>query len=97
VTLKIFILGSKKFIQFSIGKSKFAELRPKWCILAGANGTHNVCICTQHQNFKTMFDVANLVKYTKDSDIPIQKYQDCFDFCFRFSSMQTSIASLLSS
>lgn len=70
----------KVYPQFSIGKSKFAELRPKWCILAGANGTHSVCICTQHQNFKTMFDAANLVKYTKNSDIPIQKYQDCFDF-----------------
>jgi len=49
--------------QFSIGKSKFAELRPKWCILAGANGIYSVCICTQHQNFKTMFDAVNLIKY----------------------------------
>ena len=34
----------------SIGFSKFAELRPKHCILAGASGTHSVCVCTIHQN-----------------------------------------------
>jgi hypothetical protein len=28
----------------SIGLSKFAELRPKHCILAGASGTHSVCV-----------------------------------------------------
>ena len=28
----------------SIGFSKFAELRPKHCILAGASGTHSVCL-----------------------------------------------------
>ena len=33
-----------------IGFSKFAELRPKHCVLAGASGTHSVCVCTIHQN-----------------------------------------------
>ena len=32
-----------------IGCSKFAELRPPHCILAGASGTHSVCVCTIHQ------------------------------------------------
>ena len=27
-----------------IGFSTFATLRPKWCVLAGAAGTHTVCV-----------------------------------------------------
>ena len=33
-----------KFPDRKIGFSKFAELRPKHCILAGASGTHSVCV-----------------------------------------------------
>ena len=39
-----------------IGFTKFAELRPKHCILAGASGTHAVCVCTIHQNVKLMLE-----------------------------------------
>lgn len=35
-----------------IGFSKFASLRPEWCVLAGASGTHTVCVCIYHQNVK---------------------------------------------
>ena len=28
-----------------VGFSKFADLRPKECVLAGASGTHSVCVC----------------------------------------------------
>ena len=34
--------------------SKFAESRPKHCILAGNSGIHAVCVCTIHQNVKLM-------------------------------------------
>ena len=44
----------EKFPDLKIGFSKFAELRPKHCILAGASGTHAVCVCTIHQNAKLM-------------------------------------------
>jgi hypothetical protein len=37
-----------------VGFSTFAALRPQWCILAGAHGTHSVCVCTHHQNPKLM-------------------------------------------
>ena len=33
-----------------IGVSKFAELRPPHCVLAGESSTHSVCVCTVHQN-----------------------------------------------
>lgn len=43
-----------------IGKSKFAALRPKHCVLAGASGTHSICVCRYHQNFKLLLDGGNL-------------------------------------
>ena len=43
-----------------IGFSKFAELRPRYCVLAGASGTHSVCVCTIHQNVKLMILGAKL-------------------------------------
>lgn len=46
--------------EHKIGFSKFAELRPKECVLAGASGTHAVCVCTIHQNIKLMFQGAKL-------------------------------------
>ena len=33
-----------------VGFSAFAALRPKYCVLAGATGTHTVCVCKYHQN-----------------------------------------------
>ncbi|KAJ8666637.1 hypothetical protein QAD02_008299 [Eretmocerus hayati] len=34
--------------------SKFANTRPKQCVLADSSGTHTVCVCKAHQNFKLM-------------------------------------------
>lgn len=45
--------------DFPVSFSKFAQLRPKHCILAGASGTHSVCVCTIHQNCKLMLDAIN--------------------------------------
>lgn len=39
-----------------VGFSAFANLRPKHCVLAGASGTHTVCVCTIHQNTKLMLE-----------------------------------------
>lgn len=37
-----------------IGFSTFCTLRPKWCVTVGAKGTHNVCVCIEHQNVKLL-------------------------------------------
>ena len=42
-----------------IGISKFSSLRPKWCVTAGASGTHSVCCCTIHENVKLLCDSIN--------------------------------------
>ena len=34
--------------------SKFAGLRPKWCIIAGPKNTHAVCVWSYHQNVKLL-------------------------------------------
>lgn len=42
--------------QLKVGFSKFCSFRPKWCVLAGASGTHSVCVCVYHQNVKLMLE-----------------------------------------
>ena len=43
-----------------IGVTKFTELWPKNVVLAGASGTHNVCVCVLHQNMKLMLEGSKL-------------------------------------
>lgn len=43
----------------SVRFSTFATLRPKWCVTVGTSGSHNVCVCTYHQNVKLMLNVVN--------------------------------------
>ena len=50
----------EKYPDHKIGFSKFAELRPKHCVLAGASGTHSVCVCTIHQNVKLMLLIQEM-------------------------------------
>lgn len=43
-----------EYPNIKIGFSTFAVMRPKHCVLAGASGTHTVCVCSTHQNIKLM-------------------------------------------
>ena len=52
-----FCLFKERFPNIKVGFSKFAEARPKNIVLPGSSGTHNVCVCTYHQNPKLM--IAN--------------------------------------
>ena len=61
----------ERFPDRKIGFSKFAELRPKHCVLAGASGTHSVCVCTIHQNVKLM----SLVQEMQIPELPM--YHHC--------------------
>ena len=47
------------FSNDKIGFSKFAELQPEWCRTVGQSGSHNVCVCTYHQNVKLMLSAVN--------------------------------------
>ena len=70
-------LFKDKFPTKSIGFSKFAELRPKHCILAGTSGTHAVCVCTIHQNVKLMMVGAKIPDIVLDS-VALKTYDHCF-------------------
>ena len=48
-----------------VGFSKFAQLRPKECIIAGGSGTHSICVCTIHQNVKLMMAGSRLESLTQ--------------------------------
>lgn len=50
--------------NIKLGFSKFCQMRPKWCVLAGSSGTHAVCVCTIHQNVDLLLRGLNL--NTKD-------------------------------
>ena len=83
---KRLLLGNLKEVyqqfkdQFSaenIGFSRFAELRPKHCVLAGASGTHAVCVCTIHQNTKLMMVAGKLAELTAGREFHLQHYYHC--------------------
>ena len=67
----------QKYPTEHIGFSKFAELRPKHCILAGATGTHSVCVCTIHQNVKLMLHGVNRQELTSSDDTTLTSYRHC--------------------
>ena len=63
-----------------VGISKFADLRPQHCILAGASGTHSVsraCVCTIHQNMMLMFSGARLSELDMLEGINFPTYHHC--------------------
>lgn len=62
-----------KFPDIKVGFSKFAELRPKHCVLAGSSGTHTVCVCTTHQNIKLMMENAKINSLT-NGELPTYKH-----------------------
>ena len=59
---ELYELFKTKNPNLKIGFSKFASLRPKWCISVGPKGTHSVCVCTIHQNLKLMLDAISIDK-----------------------------------
>ena len=62
----------EKYPEYKIGSTKFAELRPKWCVIAGS-------VCTIHQNVKTMIDAINLKTLTNGLEIELNDYEDCIN------------------
>ncbi|KAL5508956.1 hypothetical protein EMCRGX_G004228, partial [Ephydatia muelleri] len=60
-----------------IGFSKFSQLRPKECVLAGSSGTHTVCVCVIHQNAKLMMTGGRLEALTQGE---FKHYSDCLAF-----------------
>ena len=60
--------------SMKISFSKFAMLRPKECVLAGASGTHSVCVCTIHNNVKLMMNGSMMASVTANEEVPVSHY-----------------------
>ena len=60
-----------------VGFSKFAELHPRNCVLAGTGGTHAVFICTIHQNVKLMIVGGKIPELSAYDDVPLKDYNHC--------------------
>lgn len=73
------VFFKEKYPEAKVQFSKFAQLRPKYCILPGATGTHSVCVCSIHQNVKLMVDGSSLVRLTSDN-LKISSYNDCLAY-----------------
>lgn len=58
------------------GFSFFAGLRPDDCVLAGGPGTHTVCLCSEHQNFKLK---ARSISLTLDHRVLLDSCVCSFD------------------
>ena len=62
-----------KYIRFP----KFAQLRPKHCVLAGPTGTHNVCVGVYHENVKLMLNTIDNKHLNEGADIQLSDCHDC--------------------
>ena len=60
--------------SMKISFSKFAMVRPKECVLAGASGTHSVCVCTIHNNVKLMMNGSMMAFVTANEVVPVSHY-----------------------
>jgi hypothetical protein len=74
---KLFKEEYKDENDIKIGRSKFASLRPKYCVFPGTPGTLKVCVCLLHENPDLMFQGAQISKLTKDDQQPLKCLNDC--------------------
>lgn len=73
---ELYSLFKERYPSVKVGFSKFAQLRPEECVLAGTSGTRSVCVCVMHQNVKLMIAGAKLQKLMPAlSDFPFT-YKD---------------------
>ena len=74
---EVYQLFSEKYPNIRIGFSKFAELRPKECVFAGASGTHCECVCPIHQNVKLMIVGSHMddLQLEDELETPIKNYK----------------------
>lgn len=75
----MFLSKRKTHPSHNISFSKFAVLRPKYCILRGASGTHSVCVCIIHQNVKLLLDAINIKQLTQSTEMTLSSYKDCIN------------------
>lgn len=51
--------------DIKVGFTLFTQLRPKHCVLLDKTGTHNVCVCTIHENVNLMHNCVKMVSLSE--------------------------------
>lgn len=74
---ELYQLFTESYPEAKCSFSKFASLRPKHCVLAGASGTHSVCVCVIHENVKLLIEGSNIKNLTANTTNTLQSYHDC--------------------
>ena len=75
---EIYYSFKRLYPDMRIGFSKFAMLRPKECVLAGASGTHFVCVCRIHNNVKLMMYGSRIAEATENLEVTLKHYANVF-------------------
>lgn len=98
-----FMIFEEKYKSVKIGFTSFTQLRPKHCILLDSTGTHNVCVCTIHENVKLIINSVKFDSYKEIADkilcsSPIRTI-DCFyrtcEECISTDSIVRELTSVL--
>ena len=76
---EIYHLFKNEYEHVKIRFTKFANLRPPYCVLDGSRGTHNVCVYAHHENVKLMLASVDLNKITGNTPLVLNNYHDCID------------------
>lgn len=63
---ELYVQWQKFQKNIKIRFSKFAELLPKHCVLAGNSGTHSTCVYTIHQNAQLLITTAEIEETYQD-------------------------------
>ena len=59
--------------------SNFTQARQKYCVLARASGTHNVCVCVYYENVKLTLSAIDIKHLSKGADIKLSDHHDCLE------------------
>ena len=86
-----FLLFKEKNPDIKMGFSKFAEARPKNVVLPGSEGTHNVCVCTYHQNVKLMICNSQMATKKEFKKIVGDMSGDCYDGEIKYQHLVAQI------
>ena len=73
---ELYALFTENYSEAKCSFSKFAVLRPKHWMLAGASGTHSVCVYAIHRNVKLLIEGSNLKKLTAYTVNPMKSYHN---------------------
>ena len=77
-----FTIFKERYPNHTMGFTSFTMLRPKHCKLLDSKGTHNVCVCTIHENVKLMLKSIKAINQEEIMDKLLCNSAERTDQCF---------------